>query len=423
MGKNILIGCVADDFTGASDAASFLVKAGLNTVLFNGVPEDTVELNNFGAIVIAMKTRSDESKKAVKDSLEAFTWLKELGCKHLYSKYCSTFDSTKEGNIGPILDAVLENFNEKAAILCPALPVNKRIVKDGCLYVDGVLLHESSMKNHPINPMWEADIEKLMKPQSKYPCIKVNYDMLELTKDEIQKEINDYGKDKEHFYIVPDYITDVHAVKIAEVFGDMGILSGGSGILTSLALKYKKESNIKENKCTKSQTSGNAIILAGSCSVTTLKQIEKYRNSGKLYYKIDPIKLLNEELTIDDIWRFICLNKESEILIYSSDSIEKIIEVQKQGKEKVAKILEGIMGELARRAVDSGFKRIIVAGGETSGAVTKRLQYDAYIIGESIAPGVPIMTPLKDQEIRLILKSGNFGQTDFFERALNMTRE
>lgn len=226
MSDKLLIGCVADDFTGASDAASFLAKSGMRTMLFNGVPK-TEQSYEMDAAVIALKTRTEETGKAVEDSLEAVKWFQKQDACHIYSKYCSTFDSTPDGNIGPILDAILDECKEKSSIICPALPVNGRTVSQGKLYVNGVPLDESPMKNHPLTPMWESDLGKLMEPQSKYPCIKVTEEIMKGSKEEIEQYIAKESQGKEKFYLIPDYVKDEDAAKIAEVFGDMKVLSGG----------------------------------------------------------------------------------------------------------------------------------------------------------------------------------------------------
>lgn len=419
MSGSLLIGCIADDFTGASDAASFLVKAGMRTMLFNGIPS---EGNHYeiDAAVIALKTRTQEKEKAVKASVEAVRWLLTGGAAHIYSKYCSTFDSTPEGNIGPILDAVLEECGERASILCPALPVNGRTVSQGRLYVNGVPLDESPMKNHPLTPMWASDISELMEPQSKYPCIKVPAEIMKLPPEEIRAYIFRKSQDKERYYLIPDYEKEEDADKIADVFGDMKVLSGGSGILTALGRKYCGGRRAKDPL--PSGTDGRGIVLAGSCSEATRGQIRVFQESGNYGLKLDPARLLREIDAPEQIWKKALAESEGkEILIYSSDTPENIEKLQALGKEKIASAVEKTIAGLAALAVEDGFRRIIVAGGETSGAVTKKLGYNAYHIGESIAPGVPIMIPEEDRRIRLVLKSGNFGQPDFMLRALRMT--
>ena len=421
--SKILLGIVADDFSGASDAASFLVKQGIKTLLFNGVPNVPIQdLKEDIAVVVALKTRTEETLKAVSESLEAFEWLKSNGANQLFVKYCSTFDSTKEGNIGPIIDSVLEKYTIKYTILAPALPVNGRIVKDGHLIVNGVPLHETHMRFHPLTPMWDSDLSKLMEPQGKYPSLKINHELLELSNDEILNTIESFGQDKEHFYIIPDYIEEKHAVKIVDLFGNLPLLTGGSGLMEELGRKYIKENSSKSDYVN-SSTKGKAIILAGSCSAATLGQIEEFKNNDGKHLRIDPIELLKGTQTKEEIWSTIEASNEEAVLVYSSDKPESVKEAQKVGVEKVSELLEQTTAYLAKKAAQNGFNRIIVAGGETSGAVTKILGYDSYIIGESIAPGVPIMVPLENENIRLVLKSGNFGQKDFFMRAVSMTKE
>lgn len=422
MGK-IVLGIVADDFTGASDAASFLVQQGIKTYLFNGTPvEERFETDENIAIVIALKTRTEETRLAVQQSIEALEWLKNNGASQFYVKYCSTFDSTKEGNIGPIIDAVLEKYNIPYTILAPALPVNGRIVKDGHLIVNGVPLHETHMRFHPLTPMWDSDLEKLMEPQGKYPSLKINYELLEKENEEILQVVKDFSKKHNHFYIIPDYFEEKHAEKIVELFGDLQLLTGGSGLMTALGKKYKKEIDHVPDQI-KSSTEGKAIILAGSCSQATLSQIDEFKNNGGKSIKIHPMNLLNGTQTKEEIWNEVQKIEDDAVLVYSSDKPENVKEAQKLGAEKVSYLLEQTTAFIASMAVENGYNRVIVAGGETSGAVTKKLGYDSYLIGESIAPGVPIMVPLKNKNLRLILKSGNFGQKDFFLRALQKTKE
>lgn len=416
--RTIKIGCVADDFTGASDAASFLMAGGLKTILIDGIPAGDFE-TDCDAIVVALKSRTQKTSDAVSDSLAAFRWLKEQGAAHLYFKYCSTFDSTKTGNIGPVLDSVLEEFNAKHSIISPALPVNKRTVKDGVLYIDDIPLAQTHMKHHPLTPMWASKIEDLISPQGKYQTLNLNYATLQKPAAEIKAMVEAFGADKEHFYVVPDYVNEDNATKVAEVFGDDFVLSGGSGILAALSRKYIQNSTAT---MINSKTAGKGIVLAGSCSQATLEQIEDYKKKGAVSYKVDPVKVFNNEITVDDVWKFVSDNGDKEVLIYSSDNTENVLNAQKLGRDAISEKLEKLTAEIAVKAVEDRYKRIIIAGGETSSAVTKALAYQSFVIGESIAPGVPIMSPTQNTDLKIVLKSGNFGQVDFFTRALNMTR-
>ena len=416
---NILLGVVADDFTGASDAASFLVKEGIKTILYNGVPDRPPGGGDDLAVVIALKTRTERKDLAVSQSMEAFRWLKENGARQLYSKYCSTFDSTREGNIGPIIDAVLESYGFPYTIVAPALPVNGRTVRNGHLLVNGVPLHETHMKDHPLTPMWDSDLAELLRPQGKYPSLKITHELLEFDKEAILRMVGEFARDNKHFYVIPDYCDERHAKKIVDVFGDIPFLTGGSGLMTELGRKYRAASapaNIVE-----SGTHGKAIVLAGSCSVATLRQVEAFQAAGGVSIKADPIRLADGSQTKEQIWRQIEAANEEAVLVYSSDKPDEVRKAQ-QAVGDAAHLLEQTMAWLARNAERNGYNRIIVAGGETSGAVTQALGYNAYLIGRSIAPGVPVMVPVENQKLRLVLKSGNFGQDDFFLRAIAMTR-
>ncbi|NQD67317.1 four-carbon acid sugar kinase family protein [Bacillus haikouensis] len=406
-------GVIADDFTGGSDIASFFVKGGLSTVLYTGVP-DIEEAPEAEVCVIALKTRTQPPKDAVKDSLEAIGWLKEQGAQQFYIKYCSTFDSTPEGNIGPICDAVMEELDVPNTILCPALPVNGRIVKEGCLYVNGVPLHKSSMKDHPLTPMWDCDLVHLMDAQSKFPSVKMSGD---LNKEEVNERISRIIAEHSHFYIIPDYETEEDAEKLVQLFGELKLITGGSGLAYPLAKMYKE--NAEADGFERSHSP--ALLLAGSCSEATRNQIREFEQSGGKTYFMDPLKLISGEEKVERIWNVISQNKEESILVYSSDTPEKVRDIQQRGKEEVAGRLEKATADLAELAVQAGFHRIIVAGGETSGAVAKRLGYKGYHIGDSISPGVPIMIPIEDSRIRMVFKSGNFGKSDFFLQALSLT--
>lgn len=420
-----VFGCIADDFTGASDAASFLVKGGMSVRLYNGIPkgqETQEDGKNQGeaagggaqAIVIALKSRTQETKSAVKDSLEAARFLLGQGVRQIYFKYCSTFDSTREGNIGPVADALIDLMKAPYTLLCPALPVNGRTVENGMLMVNGTPLHESHMRNHPLTPMWDSRIEELMKPQSRYACRSLG-----------TEELEGFGGNDtagEPFYIIPDYKNPEDGERIAGVFGQLPLLTGGSGLLEPLARIWTEKLS-GGGRIPESGTKGRALLVAGSCSKATLGQIAWYGKQGLPCYKLDPKAMLEGRQTVEDAWRFIEEHSADDctVLVYSSDTPEKVKEFQQLGTEKVAAMLEGAAAWLAVRAVKAGYTRIISAGGETSGAVTKGLGFSSYWMGESVAPGVPVMVPTERPDIRLILKSGNFGQEDFFGRALAMT--
>ena len=406
-----ILGCIADDFTGASDAASFLVKGGMSVQLYNGIPENASDLKPVQAIVIALKSRTQETLQAVADSKHAAQFLLDQGITHLYFKYCSTFDSTPQGNIGPVCDALLEQMKAPYSLLCPSLPVNGRTVSNGRLFVNGTPLDESLMKDHPLTPMWDSRISELMRPQSHYSC-------------RILPRNASWHKPEytEPFYLIPDYETDEDGEKIAKTFGHLPFLSGGSGLLKPLA-EYLLSGSGTSRQIPATAVPGKALLIAGSCSKMTLSQIAWYQAQNMPSLRMDPLALLNGTQTPEQIWEFIETHTDEQhaVLVYSSDTPEMVRRSQELGREKIASMLEQLSARLAEKAVEHGFTRIICAGGETSGAITKGLHFSSYEIGESIAPGVPVMIPALRPDIRLVLKSGNFGQEDFFGRALSMT--
>lgn len=286
-GNNILIGCIADDFTGAGDAASFLAKSGLRTILHNGIPTGAQLEEPCEAVVIALKTRSISPKEASEQTLWALQWLKHAGTKQFYIKYCSTFDSTPVGNIGPTVDTAIEFLDVPYTLLCPSLPANGRTVKAGRLYVHGVPLEQSSMRNHPLNPMWDSYIPALMCGQGKYPCVVPTEGM----EDDIQQRAY-------RFYLVPDYETDDQGRQIVERFGHLPLLTGGSGLLEHLSERAGGRSSGDAVDC---GTFGRGIILCGSCSQMTNQQIEYFRNRSGVCIALDPQKLFTGEECLEDI--------------------------------------------------------------------------------------------------------------------------
>lgn len=408
----IKLGCIADDFTGAGDIASFLVKGGMRTRLFCGIPGDAAfaYAGQIDAVVIALKTRTQETAQAVKISLDAVKWLESIGCEHYYIKYCSTFDSTKQGNIGPVCDAVLEYLQEQKTILCPALPENGRTVRDGMLYVNGVLLHESSMKNHPLTPMWDSDLVNLMQEQSCYACMKIGKRL------SWQSDLT--GSDLP-VYLIPDCENEEDTEAIANAFGDFRLLTGGSGLAEPLAKYWMKKENIPaQEQSVKIEADGAALILAGSCSAATRSQIADFQERGGFSIHITPDAMHDSGWNVQPIWD--CIEKELEkrdVLVYSSDTPDNVRSAQTNDNE-ISEKLEKLMGEIARKAVDSGVRKIIAAGGETSGAITKKLGIRSFMIGESAAPGVPFMIPDQFPDTRFVLKSGNFGSKNFFSETI-----
>lgn len=405
INNRIKLGVIADDFTGASDAASFLVKAGQRVVMLADIHSELKE--ECDVLVVALKIRSVSPNQAIAEVKETLDYFKKSSVEKVYYKYCSTFDSTPRGNIGVVLDYLMDYFDTRYTILCPSLPVNGRTVKDGVLYVDSVPLAKTSMKNHPLNPMWDSYIPALMKNQSQHHCYVVEI-------DEMIKVIESIKDDK--FYLVPDYQNDEDGKMIAKVVHDFPLLSGGSGLLEHLELG---QSLVNTEEYIINKNSEKAIILCGSCSKMTGRQIEDYIQKGNPYFELESKAVLQGRINASIVFQQVLKNLPQTTIVFS-DGINKDMAVISKNEEfeKLSVLIEKIIADLSEMADKNKFDRIVIAGGETSGAVTKRLDYNAYAIGKVIAPGVPILIPLINKDLCLVLKSGNFGDVQFFTKAI-----
>jgi len=416
------IGCIADDFTGAGDAASFLKAAGLKTLYLNGDQLEKAQLPaEIQAVVIALKCRSIPAAEAMEQVALCSDWLLEHGAQHLYYKYCSTFDSTEKGNIGPVVDMLMDKLDVPFTVLCPALPVNGRTVKEGVLYVNGVPLAESPMKDHPITPMRDSYIPRLMERQSRYPSYALPTALLS-DEQGLEKLLAGH-KAQGRFTLAPDYGTDEDGKRIAEAFGGLRLLTGGSGLLKHLGHRYLPQAASRTGEFGENISDKRGrLLLAGSCSAMTQKQVARYLAAGKEAVRIDPLAVLAGEQSFEELAGQM-REAQGDILFYSTASPEQVQENQRHGAEKISAMLENTMGLLAEAAVEAGYRRIVVAGGETSGQVMKTLDFGAYEIFESVSPGVPRMVPIQRPELNLVLKSGNFGEEDFLLKALSRSEK
>lgn len=401
------LGVIADDFTGASDAASFLLKGGSRVIMCNEIPKEFNE--DFDALVIALKIRSVSPEEAKEQVEKAVNFLVKMGCSFFYYKYCSTFDSTPKGNIGIVMDFLVEMLHVPYSVLCPSLPVNGRIVENGCLYVNGIPLDQSPMKDHPLNPMWDSFIPSLMKPQSKYACEVLRYNQMD-AKNLAKLENKHKGAP---FYIIPDYKSNTDGRNIASLFNHLTLLSGGSGLLEYLATNSQKGIVYHENLSVK-----KPIILCGSCSKATKEQIQFFKENGGCTISIDSNELLEEVFNSKSIFENV--QKQNKPVLIYSNAIEQDMNQLKMNPNfyQASKAMENFMSELSALAYKSGFDRIVVAGGETSGAVIKALGFKSFYIEKNIDPGVPVLRPLDSPKNTVILKSGNFGSRDFFIKAI-----
>lgn len=423
----MLVGVIADDFTGASDIANTLAKGlgsdgGLSTAQYVGVPESAAD-SLVEAGVISLKTRSLEPDLAVEQSLQALSWLQAQGCEQIIFKYCSTFDSTPEGNIGPVGEALATAMNVKAVVVCPAFPQAGRTVYQGQLFVFDQLLHESGMQNHPLTPMSDADIRRWLALQCQGSVGHVALPDVRAGNEVLTEALRKTSTDG-HVFCVVDAITDEDLIRIGESIGDHALVSGGSGIAMALPRNFHRQGKVKARTSKIDDVSGAGAILAGSCSQATRGQIEQHA----IHYPtlaLDIEQLMSGQLTADLVVSFITDHQETYPLAYSSGTPEQVSKLQaRYGASDISDTLDALFADTASALIANGYDRLVIAGGETSSAVAQRvatlMQQDAMHIGREIDPGIPVLLMGADKPIALALKSGNFGGIDFFAKAFDV---
>ena len=400
------LGVIADDFTGASDIALTLAEGGMSVTQFIGVPSDPAP-SDLDAGVVALKSRTAPVAEAVADSLAACDWLIAQGATQIVLKVCSTFDSTPEGNIGPVLEALADRLDAESILVCPAFPENGRSVYQGHLFVNDTLLNESGMQNHPLTPMTDPDLRRVLGSQTNWPISHVPIKRVSNGAASVLNSVPD-GKSM----VIVDAIHDTDLWVIGAAAKKMKLLCGGSGIALGLPANFGAAAGTRNWQ----PVDGAGVIISGSCSVATRGQVA-------LYAKHHPAKEVTAEdamsnaITADALADWV-MSQETVPLVYSSADPEIVKHAQATfGTEAVASKIEGLFSELAKILVARGIKRIVVAGGETSGAVTSALSANALQIGPKIAAGVPVVR-LDGGVVALALKSGNFGGKNFFREAL-----
>lgn len=414
-----LLGCIADDFTGATDLANMLVKSGMRTVQTIGVPEPSAWIDA-DAIVIALKSRTIPAADAVAQSLAALAWLREQGCRQFFYKYCSTFDSTDAGNIGPVADALANALGNAAAlsIACPAFPENGRTVYRGHLFVGDALLSESGMEHHPLTPMKDANLVRVLQRQTASQVGLVRYDTIARGATAVREHFAQLRAEGVRFAIA-DALADADLHLLGEACADHALITGGSGIALGLPANFRRAGLLPESSdaAKLSRVVGHATVLAGSASKATRAQVAAWRASRPAL-RIDPLAAARGEPVVETALAFAREHLPEPVLIYATASPDEVKAVQQQlGVEAAGALVERTLAQIARGLFALGVRKFVVAGGETSGAVVQALDVKALQIGAQIDPGVPATATL-DGAIGVALKSGNFGATDFFERAL-----
>ncbi len=414
---SVQLGVIADDFTGATDIAGFLVANGFRTIQLNGTRELTDVPDDVDAVVISLKSRSNPVNEAVQQSLDAIRFLKRGGANRFFFKYCSTFDSTPAGNIGPVTDALLAELGEDFTVVCPALPVNGRTTYKGYLFVGDVPLQESGMGDHPVTPMRDANLMRLMEGQAEGKAGNVPANVIDQGSSAVREALADLRSSGMR-YAVLDALSDEHLHSLGEAVADFTLVTGGSGLGGAIARALSDGHGLGDAALW-TPLGGRAVALSGSSSVMTNLQVDEYKEYA-------PSLALSVERVLKDPTGYAAQVIEWVLsqpvdgpapLVYATAKPEQVRHTQEAfGAGVAGEAIERLFATLARALRDAGTTRFIVAGGETSGSVATALGVDGFRIGPQIAPGVPWVRSL-DGTVDLALKSGNFGGEDFFTLA------
>ena len=427
----VLLGCIADDFTGGTDLAGMLVKSGMRTIQLIGIPTGPIAsitsitsmTSDVDAIVIALKSRTAPVEDAVAESLAGLRWLQQAGCRQFFFKYCSTFDSTAHGNIGPVSEALMRALDTGFTIACPAFPANGRTIYQGYLFVGDVLLNESGMRDHPLTPMTDANLVRVLQQQIQGKVGLTAQRVVEQGPTAIAERFAVLKEAGCNMTIV-DAVSDRDLLAIGTACATLPLVTGGSGIALGLPDNFRRAGLLASDHVAHAlpATGGLRAVIAGSCSVATQRQVALMAKQAPSF-QIDPLRLAaGDDLVAQALaWAEGHIGA-GPVLIFATATPETVRQAQQQlGIERAGNLVEDALGRIAIGLVALGVGQLIVAGGETSGAVVKALGVTGLRIGPEIDPGVPWTVALTEQDcampLALALKSGNFGSEDFFMKA------
>ncbi|SDZ23567.1 3-oxo-tetronate kinase [Delftia lacustris] len=418
----LLLGCIADDFTGATDLANNLVRAGMRVVQSIGVPAGPVD-EGVDAVVVALKSRTIAPADAIAQSLQALEWLQAQGANgrapQIYFKYCSTFDSTPQGNIGPVTDALMDALGCGFTIATPAFPDNQRTVFKGHLFVGDVLLSDSGMRNHPLTPMTDANLVRVLQAQTRRKVGLIDHVAVAQGEAAIRARIAALQAEGVGMAVV-DAVSNDDLLRLGPVLAGMPLVTAGSGVAIGLPANFGIQPTAQAAALP--TATGLQAVVSGSCSVATNAQVAHFIASGRPALALEPLRIAAGE---DEAGKALAWARQhiasGPVLIYSTAESAAVKAVQgRLGVEQAGTLVEQTIAAIARGLVETGVRQLIVAGGETSGACVQALGIEQMRIGPQIDPGVPwchAASPLAPQGLHLTLKSGNFGTTDFFTKA------
>lgn len=418
------LGVIADDFTGGSDIALTLSRGGLRVVQHVGVPRSAAEVPRADAVVVSLKSRTSPAAEAVAASLQAMARLREAGARQIFFKYCSTFDSTDAGNIGPVAAALRDALGAPVVPFCPAFPSTGRTVYRGHLFVGDLLLADSPMRDHPLTPMRDSSLVRVLQGQSGPTRVGlVPFAVVEEGPAAIRAAMDRAAAGEGGTpFVVVDALTDRHLHAIGQACADLPLLTGGSGVAIGLPDNARAAGAVgpEGGASTWSAPPGSRAVLAGSCSAATRGQVRAALAGGIEAHRVDPLRLDDPQRAAEAIaaWARPRLGPDRPVLVYATAEPAEVRAAQDAlGRDVAGARVERCLAATARLLVEAGVRQLVVAGGETSGAVVEALGATDLEIGPEIAPGVPWMSCDRPVPLALALKSGNFGGPDFFSDA------
>ena len=420
--SKLVLGCIADDFTGATDLANNLVRAGMRVVQAIGVPEGPLDAD-VDAVVVALKSRTIAPAEAIAQSLGALRWLQAQGAKQIYFKYCSTFDSTPQGNIGPVTEALMDAMGCDFTIATPAFPDNKRTVFKGYLFAGDVLLNESGMQNHPLTPMTDPNLVRVLQAQCTRKVGLVDYAVVARGAAAIEERIAQLKAEGVSIAIV-DAVSNDDLLRMGPALAKMPLVTAGSGVAIGLPANFGLAPSSQASELPRA--GGKSAVVSGSCSLATNRQVLDFIQRGGAALAIDPLRIAaGVDVAAEALAWAAPLIDKGPVLVYSTAEAGAVKSVQgRLGVEEAGAMVERTIAAIARGLVERGVHRLVVAGGETSGACVQALGIAQMQIGPQIDPGVPWCHARSEAApeagLHIALKSGNFGSDDFFTKAFTV---
>ena len=421
------LGCIADDFTGATDLANNLVRSGMRVMQTFGVPTAPLS-SEVDAVVVALKSRTIPAHLAIAQSLEALQWLQAQGAEQIYFKYCSTFDSTPEGNIGPVTEALMDALHCTFTIATPAFPDNGRTVFKGYLFAGAVLLNESGMQNHPLTPMTDANLVRVMQAQTQRKVGLIDHSTMAKGTQAIADKIKQLEADGVGVAIV-DATSNADLKTLGPALKGMSLVTAGSGVAIGLSGNWGLQSSVQAAALP--APAGYQAIVSGSCSLATQAQVANYMSAGLPSWQFKPLNWTTQDVPAQinaDVQAALAwaqpLLAQGPVLVYATTDADTLQQVQaKLGREQAGEWMESALAQVCLGLQAMGVKQWVIAGGETSGACVQALNITQMQIGPQIDPGVPWCFAPQHTAGHLTLKSGNFGTPDFFTKALKVLAE